>query len=248
MKKERSITTVLVACVVVMMALSAFGLGADHRSDQPVGGTGAWPAGLKALVNTTNRVHGFFVNQEDVFFFAGAATNFSAFLRDYAKIQGVEKHQLILHEGTGEAKSPWNTNGQPCDWKLYGCPAQWRNFHNQSKASRYVLEVHFWVGGKLALDQIVIPQNVEFAGEYLKVFESITNGMTRGEVEQKFVLDGGLQGASPVRFVHSSCPNFKVNVEFDFKRNAADQGRAISSKDDKVTRVCRPYLERPYLD
>jgi hypothetical protein len=82
----------------------------------------------------------------------------------------------------------------------------------------------------------------------LKDFEAIKPGMTRGEVEKKFHLDGGLQGVSPMRFVHPAAKHFKVDVEFDFKRNAADQGRAITSKDDKVTRVSKPYLERPYLD
>ena len=41
-----------------------------------------------------------------IFFFSGSATNFSDFLRSYSKIEGVENHQLILHDGIGEAKSP----------------------------------------------------------------------------------------------------------------------------------------------
>ena len=98
------------------------------------------------------------------------------------------------------------------------------------------------------MDQVAIPKNVELTGDYLKVFESITNGMSRAEVEREFQMDGGLQSASPVRFIHSGCPNFKVNVEFDFKRNGADQNRAVIGKEDKVIRVSRPYLERPFMD
>jgi hypothetical protein len=71
--------------------------------------------------------------------------------------------------------------------------------------------------------------------------------MARAEVEKKLKLDGGLQGVSPVRFIDSACPGFKINVEFDFKRDTS-QNRAIENKDDKVIRVSKPYLERPFVD
>ena len=82
----------------------------------------------------------------------------------------------------------------------------------------------------------------------LRDFESIKPGMTRGEIEKKFPMDGGLQGVSPGRFTHPECGYFKLDVEFDFKRNEKDQGRAILSPEDKATKVSRPYIERPYMD
>ncbi len=241
----RTISRALLTCAVVV-AWRAFGLGSDYQNDQPVGGTSAWPQGLKELVNTTNRVHGFFVNAEDVFLYSGPATNFSAFLRDYSKVQGIEQHLLVLHPGNGEAKSPWGKVSKPFDWKLYAGPRAW--LARDGRTNGFVLEVHFWTGGKIALDQVVIPENVEFSGEPLKIFESVTNGMSRADVEGIFTLDGGLQSASPVRFLHPGCPHFKVNVEFDFKRDAADQNRAITSEDDKVVRVSKPYVARPFMD
>jgi len=228
------------------VTLRVFGLGSDYPNGQPVGGTSAWPKGVKELVDTTNRVHGFFVNAEDVFFFAGSATNFAEFLNGYSKTQGVEKHRLVLHEGVGEAKSPWSTNGQTCDWKLYACPKSWLS--QDAKDKSFVLEVHFWTGGKIALDRIAIPKNIEFAGGLFKSFDSITNGMTRAEVGRRLTMDGGLQGVSPVRFIDPACPGFKISVEFDFKKDAADQNRAIWGKDDKVVRVSKPYLEKPFMD
>jgi hypothetical protein len=242
----RWMKNVLVVGVMAIAAGDAYAAGSDYRNDQPVGGTSAWPEGVKELVNTTNRVHGFFVNAEDVFFFAGSATNFAAFLNDYSKIQGVEKHQLVLHEGAGEAKSPWSETSRPCDWKLRAGPKSWLTRNANDKA--FVLEVHFWMGGKMALDQVTVPKNIEFAGDYFKNFESITNGMTRAAVGKRLTMDGGLQGASPVRFIDPACPCFKINVEFDFKRDAADQNRAIMGKDDKVLRVSKPYLESPFSD
>jgi hypothetical protein len=82
----------------------------------------------------------------------------------------------------------------------------------------------------------------------LKDFESIKAGMTRGQVEAKLSMDGGLQGVSPARFAHPACGYLKIDVEFEFKRNAADQNRAIVDKADKVTKVSKPYIQRPFAD
>jgi len=82
----------------------------------------------------------------------------------------------------------------------------------------------------------------------LKDFESIKAGMTRGQVEAKLTMDGGLQGVSPVRFAHPACGYFKVNVEFEHKLDAAPQRPAIADKPDKVTKCSKPYIERPFFD
>ena len=80
-------------------------------------------------------------------------------------------------------------------------------------------------------------------------FEYIKIGMTRNEIEKRFLLDGGLQSiASPIRFTHPNCPYFKINIEFAFTKNPDDQNRAISKKEDKVIKVSKPYIERPFTD
>jgi hypothetical protein len=79
-------------------------------------------------------------------------------------------------------------------------------------------------------------------------FEFIKVGMRRAEIEGRLSKDGGLQVVSPVRFAHPACGYFKIDVEFDFKRNAADQNRAMWGKDDKATKVSKPYIERPFVD
>jgi hypothetical protein len=148
---------VIIGCVIALAGWSVFGLGADHPDGQPVTASN-WPDGMAGLVNGTNRIHGFFVNDVDVFFFVGTATNFSSFLEDYSKIgSAVDRHRLILHEGDGDAKSPWGKNGRACDWELYGQGNGWKN----GIMTNYILEVHFWTGGKIALDQVTIPKNVE---------------------------------------------------------------------------------------
>lgn len=165
----------LIICAFALATLNAFGLGSDYPTGQPVSGAQikTWPVGMEGLVNSPTRVHGYGWNSEEIFFFSGTATNFTDFLRTYSQIQGIEKPRLILHEGRGEAKSPWQTNSLPCDWKIYGCPKGWHNLMTlkgtnsvgaKQKAANepgYILEVHFWTGGAIALDQVSIPKNIE---------------------------------------------------------------------------------------
>lgn len=156
------------------MARDAFALGSDYPADRPVNGSTNWPAGVNTLINVTNRIWGFFLNAEDAFFFSGRAAQLTAFLRNYSRVEGIEGHRLVLHDGVGEAKSPWEKTGRPCDWKLDMCPKWWRNpdlllkqrtnsvrtLHQAAKELGYVVEVHFWTGGRIALNEIDIPKNV----------------------------------------------------------------------------------------
>jgi len=179
MKKKTAsrqlVWTAVTASALLFATGNAFGLGSDYPNDKPVKAAHLWLKGMEKLVNTTNRVHGFSTNWmhgsfqiiEDVFFFSGNATNLTAFLQDYSQIKCIEKHRLILHEGVGEAKSPWEKTGRPCDWKLYGSPKDYhRSGDNREgpifmESSGYFLEVHFWTGGQIRLDQVTIPQKVE---------------------------------------------------------------------------------------
>src|ERR1043166_6937510 len=150
------------------------------------GNNPGWPSGVTDLVNSTNRVGALWVNATDTFFFSGSVSNFNTFLDDYSNIRGLEKHRLILHEGVGEAYSLGGSNRRPCDWMVEAAPRAWLEGHNDGIIrtegnTNFVLEVHFWTGGKIALDQVIIPQNVELAGDCLKNFESITNDMSRAE-------------------------------------------------------------------
>ena len=167
--------TLLILCALIIAALDVFALGSDYPDGKLVAGAQlkTWPAGMEGLVNSPTRVHGFWVNSEEIFFFSGTATNFTEFLQTYSKIQGIEKHCLILHDGKGVAKSPWQTNGSPCDWQIYGCPKGWHNLmtlkgtnsveakQKAAKGPGYILEVHFWTGGHIALDQVSIPKNIK---------------------------------------------------------------------------------------
>jgi hypothetical protein len=89
-------------------------------------------------------------------------------------------------------------------------------------------------------------EHAEWVAGCLKDFESIKVGMTRGEIEEKLPKDGGLQSVSPFRFTHPACASFKIDVEFDFKRNPEDHNRAAWNKEDKAVKVSKPYIEWPF--
>ena len=129
---------------------------------------------MSTLINTTNRVWGFWVDAKNEFFFSGGALQFTTFLRDYSRLAGIEGHRLVLHGGVGEARSPWAKAGRSCDWKLYLCPTSRHKIfellrqgtnslealQKAGKEQGYVAEVHFWTAGSIALEQLQIPTNV----------------------------------------------------------------------------------------
>lgn len=157
---------------------NAAGLGHDFFTNKIVSLPGyvVFPNGFEGLVNATNRIAGYDVNSEAVFFFCGTAQDFTGFLEAYSHIPVADEHQLVLHDGIGEAKSPWATTGNHCDWKLYSAPKAWLEMHRLMEPAtnslaavqavardhtNYVLVVHFWTGGRVNLDQVRIPPNVK---------------------------------------------------------------------------------------
>ena len=147
-------------CALTLAGRNVFGLGGEYPNGQTLSQP-AWPAGMKDLVNAEQRIGGMFVNAEDIFFYSGTAPELSAFLDGYAKIQNIERHRMILHRGAGSLVSG---NGKPCDWKLQGRPGAPRSKPLARMPARdpgYVLEVHFWTEGRITLDEVVIPKNIE---------------------------------------------------------------------------------------
>ena len=91
----------------VFTASEVFALGSDHPKG-PVTGNELWPEGLKQLANRPDRVHGFWVNETDVFFYNGDSKAFNQFADGYGKLKGTAL-RVVLHAGTKKARSPWDT-------------------------------------------------------------------------------------------------------------------------------------------
>lgn len=173
-KLRRFVFAASLACAVLLPEQDVFGLGGDYFTNRFVG-VNSEPTGFEQLVNATNRVAGYFLNSVTVFFFAGSAQDFSAFLDSYSRIHVAGTHEVILHNDVGEAKSPWSKTGRPCDWELYACRKGILDAHvllNQhtnsvaavqaaAKDTNYVLVVNFWTGGRIAMSEVQVPPNVE---------------------------------------------------------------------------------------
>jgi hypothetical protein len=65
----------------------------------------------------------------------------------------------------------------------------------------------------------------------LAAIESIQVGMSRKESDRLFAPEAGFHGGQGEVYIYKQCPYIKVNVQF--------------TNDGKISRISRPYLERP---
>lgn len=147
--------------VVLFCASVASGLGGDHKG--PVGGSDKWPAGLKDLANRSDRVHGYFVNWEDVFYFAGKTPALNDFLSKYATLPNT-KLEVVLHPGAKQARSPWDTVDRDInvDWMLYSTPfTAVQLTGGKVTPGPFVTKLEIWLGGKISLADLKVPKNIE---------------------------------------------------------------------------------------
>ena len=167
MSKALFILVLVLAC-----SIQVFGWSSTHSSNHPVNLAEA-PSGMNELINSTNRVLGFFVNAEDRFFFAGDASVFTAFLKQYAELKGIAGHRLIIHPGKGVAKTPGDDGeGKPCDWMLDVAPVSWREGHSnkvyrdrdgsppKEGEKEYLVELHVWMKSNIDIKTIKVPKGV----------------------------------------------------------------------------------------
>lgn len=152
--------TVVLFLAVALVILPQTSRGDEYSNDEPVTAAPEWPAGMKDLVNAYARVHGYWVNAVDVFFFTGGTEEFSGFLKAYSEIDGISSHRLTLHPGKGQVKSPWDEGRKiPCDWKLVGYPETWK--YKDADPESYILEVHLWLIGNVDFSGVDVPANVQ---------------------------------------------------------------------------------------
>ena len=156
--------TWLFATVVLMVTFAVpslvFAMGADHTG--PVGGNDKWPKGLTALANREDRVHGYFVNWEDVFFYSGDTKTLNDFLAGYAKLDNTVL-QLVIHPGPEWARSPWDKADRniPVDWSLYTSPFAREDLEAGRPSDKFITRVDLFPGRNVSLEELEVPANVE---------------------------------------------------------------------------------------
>ncbi|HUU92158.1 MAG TPA: hypothetical protein VM238_13235 [Phycisphaerae bacterium] len=159
---KRQAVRLILGCIAMAACCTvALALGASHPNDQTCSNK-EWPAGLSDIVNTKARVCGFFVNANDWFYFKGDTKAFNGVLAAYGKLKDTPL-LLVLHPGRGTAREPWDKDKSvPCEWSLtiqrrgWGAPEP-----KPGETGKYVVALHLWLGGDVALEELDVPLNVE---------------------------------------------------------------------------------------
>ncbi len=159
----RAILVVFALVCWALLVREAFGLGSDHPQG-PVAGNKGWPAGLKELANRRERVHGFWVNETDVFFYDGDTRAFNRFLEAYGKLNNTAL-RVVLHPGLSKARSPWDKAERdiPVAWSLHASFSPLDGLPAPNAAGQFYTRIDVWLGSRLRLEELRIPSNVTVA-------------------------------------------------------------------------------------
>jgi hypothetical protein len=139
-----------------------------------------WPNGLAELVNRTNRVEGHRCSLTDTFFFQGGCTDFSAFLQEYSKIQGIKRHAMVVIRKKDAENWEQLKTTQPWDWCMSSYPESWlTNFLHDDKTetdaaaewkrenedTNFIVEVDIFNSAKFPLKKVNVPENIRVIRE-----------------------------------------------------------------------------------
>lgn len=189
-KRRMRRTGVYAAALLIawaILAANAYAMGGDHPAGEKIALDRA-PEGLNGLINSGDRIGGFFVNAEDVLFYAGDTAAFNAFLKQYAGIKNIAGHLVVIHQGRRRALAPWDENKnlwkrlwtKRCDWSIETGLISWRELEgtdtvfrdnipfplpapisNQENAEPlYYAEVHVWTQSSVDITAVEIPPSV----------------------------------------------------------------------------------------
>jgi hypothetical protein len=81
----------------------------------------------------------------------------------------------------------------------------------------------------------------------LEASRQLKPGAKRRDVERQFYMDGGVQDLQSTRYNFLKCGYLHVQIDFKLA-GARENGMAVESPDDTVTKVYVPYLDDRALD
>jgi hypothetical protein len=87
-------------------------------------------------------------------------------------------------------------------------------------------------------------EHTKWIGEVMRSIETIKPGMTRGDLKNVFVEEGGLSTRAQRKYVYKTCPYIKVDVTFA----PADDDKLTEKPEDKIVSISHAYLEYPVMD
>jgi hypothetical protein len=114
-----------------------------------------WPPGLEDLANRANRVLGYNVNMNDVFFYGGDLAALNEFLSKYALLKKVDKLEVVLHPGS--TKAQFRGDGVPANWSMR-VEMPWSN--QRAAGRKEETQVDVWLGALGPLTHLKVPLNV----------------------------------------------------------------------------------------
>jgi hypothetical protein len=149
--------------VSLLSCSAAFGLGREYAPGQPVMAQPDWPEGLVDLLNREGRVHGYMINANDWFFYAGDTDAFNEFLAQYAQLEGTPLI-LVLHVGQGKV-TPWHEDAEeiPFEWQVSVLRRGWTERVPEAAEEgelACVALVDLWLGCFIELEKLEVPLNV----------------------------------------------------------------------------------------
>ena len=150
--KPGTLKPVTLFALVLLLAgwgsLEAFALGSDHPKEQ-------------LAAQGPNCVHGFFINESDVFFFAGDAADFNRAAAELVR-KGT-KVQIVVHRGAKKARSPWDKADRdlPTDWSVTTGPMA----RSPSVTGPELVRIDVWLGGRIEEADLQYPSEAEIVSE-----------------------------------------------------------------------------------
>lgn len=86
----------------------------------------------------------------------------------------------------------------------------------------------------------------DWVARSLTRIQTITIGMTRGDLLKLFTVEGGVSNRTTRTYVFRECRYIKVDVGFEPVGMPKD--KLTEHMEDRITRVSKPYLEQSVID
>lgn len=194
MNAIQRILGVVVVAAMFSAPASALAIGTDYEKP-PAPGPDWWTPDLQKLVLNEHWVHGYLINAEDKHFFAGSTEGLNKFLQEYSRLDQA-RLEIVLHEGTKQAASPWNESGKgpQADWALYTAPRDWLKTSPHTRVTDsdapIITKIDIWLGGNIDVDDLKIPVPAGITVTTGKDFQA--DGVLR-------IQRGGRQGSPAVQ-------------------------------------------------
>jgi len=155
----------LVVVLGLLVPTLAWALGGDYGGNHKLPAQEHWPKGLEPLVNAENRVHGYFVNAIDFFYFTGGTDTLNTFLGACGKFEDTHM-TLVLHPGGLEARSPWDKEPaqKQADWQIMVGPTSWLKLDQRRKINyteKITLQIDIYLGTEIDLAKLNVPASIE---------------------------------------------------------------------------------------